>query len=71
MYTYRTFQGYCSHLQKENEIDVKYVEVSAVGMARKFTINGYNCIADEDDDCPYAQQNHCSVYEKAPITIEE
>lgn len=71
MHIFRTYPGYCPHLNKENHIDVEYAQAPSVETKRAFKIIGFHCDANEDESCPYAQQKLCPIYDKIPITIEE
>lgn len=68
---YRGYTGYCPHINDEFEIDIEYAEVLMTKSSKRhFKHISYNCQANDDDACPYSNQNNCPVFKKAPITIE-
>jgi hypothetical protein len=70
MNVYYSYSGHCPQANDEKEIDVTYTEVTITRSAKRhFKHNGFTC--DDSDDCPYAAQNRCPIYNEAPITIEK
>jgi hypothetical protein len=68
---YRNYTGYCPHIEDDFEIDVEYAEVPVTKTTKRFFKHvGYDCLANDDDECTYANQNQCPIYKKAPVTIE-
>lgn len=68
----RSYSGFCPHFDKKLTIEIDYIEVPFLGStSRHFKRGCFDCEANEDDDCAYAHQNRCPIYEQAPITIEE
>ncbi len=68
----RNYSGFCPHFNEECTIEIDYMEVPILGSMKKhFKRGSFDCYSNEGDECIYAHQNRCPVYEQAPVTIEE
>ena len=61
---------YCEENNQEETITIDYCNIPSIGtLIKEYKKGSFYCEKEENNECEYyLKHNHCSVYDKAPIT---